>query len=118
MERYTPVNTPVMLDLTDWYNGDGISDVAPFDGASLGYISGGVNTAFPANEMPEPDSVVQYGEAVFRFPSKEPGALNTLEPEGQTIPVPLGRYRRLLILGATLGMGYREAFTLATPGGR
>ncbi|MFI6292583.1 glycosyl hydrolase family 95 catalytic domain-containing protein [Nonomuraea sp. NPDC050790] len=86
--------TPV--DLSSWFDNDGVSSHelmtdGDFDGSGYTY---------PAEELPPAGPLTHEG-LTFAFPATGDGARNNVTAQGQTIPVPQGRYRRLWLLGAS-----------------
>jgi len=105
-----------VLDLSPYFNNDGISwDTDRSDG-DFGYEHG---MTFPAEELPESNSIVTLCGVDFLFPDKSDGAKNNMVLEGQTVPVPVGRYSEVYILGASDWGSFEEKVVLLySDGGR
>lgn len=97
-----------LLTLEPHFDSDSISSASTYDGASLGYLAGGLQTALPAEEMPSSGAIFWCGADPFRFPPTEPGLLNSIEPAGQEIAIPCDRYDRIAFLGFALGSNFQE----------
>lgn len=85
-----------MLDLTSQYNNDGISYASNLGD---GRFNVWWNT-FPAEELPDSNSIVTVGGVPFRFPPKEDGLMNNILTEGQILQVKPERYDWIYVLGA------------------
>jgi hypothetical protein len=93
---HPPVGGMVPLDLTAYFNNDGVSSSANradgnFDGAGRSY---------PAEELPAAGTVT-YEQVRFIFPGTGDGLKNNVVAKRQAITVPAGRYAKLRVLGAS-----------------
>jgi PKD repeat protein/glucose/arabinose dehydrogenase/type 1 glutamine amidotransferase len=84
-----------VLDLGGHYTNDGISEQGDFDD---GNFDGG-GWAYAGDTMP-PAGPFTAGGVPFQFPSYAPGAPNSVEATGQTLPLAVGRYDEIKLLGA------------------
>ena len=93
----------LILDLTPYFNNDGIS----YDADRTDGNFDGDGATYPAEDLPPSNSPVECEGVVFRFPSKEDGQNNNIVLEGQWIVVPQDVFDGLYFLGVSLG-GYLE----------
>ncbi len=96
-------NAYLILDLTPYFNNDGISCDADRADGDLN----GNGATYPAEDLPPSNSPVECERVVFRFPSKEDGQDNNIVLEGQRIAVPQDVFDGLYFLGVALS-GYLE----------
>lgn len=93
-----------IIDLSPFFRNDGISyDTNRSDGDFDGH-----GLTFPAEELPESNTVITLHGTDFLFPDKSDGAKNNVILEGQTIPVPVNRYSNIYILGASEQGSFEE----------
>ena len=86
------------VNLTPYYNNDGISSQANLDD---GNFSEGI--LYPAESLPESEAVFLLDGIPFVFPPKEDDQLNDLSCRGQTIDLPDQPAAALYFLGASDG---------------
>ena len=87
----------VLLDLAPLFNWDSISFASNLrDGAFNVW-----ENSFPAEELPESDSLVHIAGVPFRFPSKEDGRHNNVRCSGERLDLPPGRYDWIYVLAAS-----------------
>ncbi len=104
----------VMLDLTAYFNNDGIScDADRTDGDFTG-----LGNTYPEEDLPASNSVLVCDGVVFRFPDKKDGLNNNICLEGQCIPVPEDRYDGLCLLGASSGFSVEDSVRFRLADGR
>ena len=85
-----------ILDLTPYFNNDGISfDANPADGDLSG-----LGVTYPAEDLPSSNALVVCHCVPFRFPDKGDGLNNNISMEGQHISISKGRFTNLFLLGA------------------
>lgn len=98
----------VQVDLGKYFNNDAVSwDEDPLDGdADFTMMS------FPAEELPETNSQVEWNGIRFLFPPKEDGKLNNVCCFGQTIELPQGIYGKMHLLVTATQLAYTEEFCL------
>ena len=103
-----------VLDLSPYFNNDGISwDTDRSDGDFDGH-----GMTFPAEELPESNCIVTLCGVDILFPDKGDGVKNNMVLEGQTVPVPVGRYSEIYILGASDWGSFEEEVALRYSDGR
>ncbi len=96
-----------LLDLEEYFNADGISyDSNPQDGLFS------LSACYPAEELPESNSVVDIDNIPIKFPSKEDGDKNNIECYNQILPVQPGLYKRLFVLGSCDNGNFEEKIEL------
>lgn len=87
----------VVLDLQPLFNWDSISYANnPSDGTFNVW-----KNAFPAEELPASNSLVEVDGIPFRFPPKEDGQMNNIRCSGERLDVPPDRYDWIYILAAS-----------------
>lgn len=87
----------VLLDLEPIYNWDSISYASNLPDGEFNVWK----NAFPAEELPASDSVVEIDGIPFRFPSKEDGRMNNVRCDGERLEVPPGRYDWVYVLAGS-----------------
>lgn len=94
------------LNLRDYFNADAISyDNDRSDGAfSL--------TTYPAEELPESNTIITFNQIPIKFPSKEAGDLNNIECDRQVISIPKNYYQSMYILAACDNGSFEETIEL------
>lgn len=103
-----PRDAYLILDLTPYFNNDGISSDADrtdgdFTGSGHPY-----NYTYPEEDLPASRSLLECDGVVFRFPDKRDGLNNNISLEGQRIPVPKDLYDSLYLLGASDGISLED----------
>jgi hypothetical protein len=84
------------VELTGLFDNVGIA-------ASRWPTVGGFNVwanTFPAEELPEPGSIVDVGGVTFRFPAAATGEPDNIRCRGQAVAVPAGRHDWIYALAA------------------
>jgi PKD repeat protein len=84
-----------VLELAGQYTNDGISEEGDFDDGNFD----DAGWAYAGDTMP-PAGPFVAGAVPFEFPSYAPGEPNSVEANGQTLPLPVGRYDQLKLLAA------------------
>jgi len=87
----------VPLDLEPLYNWDSISFASNLRDGTFNVWK----NAFPAEDLPASDSVVEIAGVPFRFPSKEDGRLNNVRCSGERLDLPPERYDWIYVLAAS-----------------
>lgn len=86
----------VLIDLAGLFNNDGISYANNLRDGGFNVW----NNTFPAEELPESNSIVEVAGIPFRFPPKEDGQLNNILCSGQRLDLPPDRYDWLYLLAS------------------
>ncbi len=94
MER--PQDPFVLLELAPLFNNDGISYAGNLRDGGFNVW----NNTFPAEELPESNSLIDVVGIPFRFPPKEDGQLNNVVCREQRIELPPDRYDWIYILAS------------------
>jgi hypothetical protein len=94
MDRLDPY---LILDLTPYFNNDGISSDADRGDGDFN----GTGATYPEEDLPASGSLIACGGVVFQFPDKGHGLDNNISLDGQRIPVPQNVYDGLYLLGAS-----------------
>ena len=77
----------------------------------------GMGTIFGAERLPASGTTIAYNGARFVFPDKSDGVPDNISCEGQDIPLPVGCYRALHILGMCDWRAFEEPLRLKAPDG-
>lgn len=97
-----------IIDLSSYFNNDGISyNTNRTDGDLDGH-----GVTYPAEELPESNSILTLHGIDLLFPDKSDGAKNNLTLEEQTIPVLVNKYSDIYILGASEWGSFEEEIIL------
>jgi len=105
-----------LVDLREYFNNDGIS----YDNLKCDGNFDSLGATYPAEELPESNSIIKIKQIPFFFPSKDDGFTNNMVLNGQTICVESGKYKTMYILGAVEGSGgevYEEDVTISFENG-
>ena len=105
-KEYFPVN------LSEYFNNDGIS----FDNLKSDGSFDGPGSTYPAEELPNSNSLITVDNIPFFFPSKNPGDKNNILTSSQIITIDENYYENLYLLGAVDGQKgevFEEEFLLS-----
>lgn len=90
-------NRYITLNLNQYFNNNGFG----YKKNNVGdFSSKGFGSVFPADELPDSNSIALFNDIPFLFPSKEPNDNNNFELENQRIEIPNFRYKKVHILCA------------------
>ena len=104
---------PISVDLAPHYNNAGIASCC--DPAVDGLD--GLGTIFCAERLPASGTTIACNGTLFVFSDKSDGVLDNIACEGQDIPLPIGHYRALHILGMCDWRAFAEPLQLKAPDG-
>lgn len=102
----------LMVNLIDYFNNDGIS----YDDLKCDGDFDSLGATYPAEELPNSNSIINMGGIPFIFPNKEHGEKNNMILTGQTIPIDENLYKSLFCLGAVEGQNgevFEEEITVS-----
>lgn len=98
-----------LVELQNYYNADAISyDQNPGDG-KLGML-----TCYPAEELPESNSIYEVAGIPFVFPSKEENELNNIECFNQEIWIEPAQYSTAYFVGTGDNGSFLERIQIIT----
>ncbi len=109
--KFRPIN------LSEYFNNDGIS----YDNLKCDGDFDGKGCTYPAEELPESNSLIAVDGVPFYFSSKEVGCKNNMIFEGQVILLPEDYYMSLFVLGAVEGQNgeaFEESLTFSFNDGK
>ncbi len=97
-----------IIDLSGFFNNDGISyDANRGDGDFDSW-----EKTFPAEELPESESIFEHEHVPFWFPDKSDGKGNNLALCGNCVAVPPRCYARIFVIGASENGSFKDTLTL------
>ena len=108
-----PPNHSVIVNLAPHCNNAGIASRCDLGAYGLD----GMGTIFCAESLPAPGTTIAYNETRFVFPDKSDGVLDNISCEGQDIPLPVGHYCALHVLGMCDWRAFEEPLQLRAPDG-
>ena len=76
-----------------------------------------MGTIFCAESLPDSGTTIAYNGARFVFPDKSDGVPDNVACEGQDIPLPVGHYCALHVLGMCDWRAFEEPLRLKAPDG-
>ena len=108
-----PDGRPISVDLVPHCNNVGIASCCDptVDGLD------GMGTIFCAERLPDSGTIIAYNGTRFVFPDKSDGVPDNISCEGQEIPLPVGHYRALHVLGICDWRAFEEPLRLKAPDG-
>jgi hypothetical protein len=77
----------------------------------------GMGTIFCAESLPASGTTIAHNGTRFVFPDKSDGVPDNIACEGQDIPLPVGHYRALHVLGMCDWRAFAEPLQLKAPDG-
>ncbi len=108
-----PADHSVLVDLSPYCNNAGIASRC--DPVADGLD--GMGTIFCAERLPASQTIITCNGTRFAFPDKSDGVLDNIACEGQDLPLPVGSYRALHILGICDWRAFAEPLRLKAPDG-
>lgn len=103
----------ISVDLVPYYNNAGIASCCDPTADGLD----GMGTIFCAESLPASGTTIAYNGTRFVFPDKRDGVPDNISCEGQDIPLPVGHYRSLHVLGMCDWRAFEEPLRLKEPDG-
>ena len=104
---------PISVDLAPHCNNAGIASCC--DPAVDGLD--GLGTIFCAERLPASETTIACNGTHFAFPDKSDGVPDNISCEGQDIPLPIGHYRALHVLGMCDWRAFEEPLRLKAADG-
>ena len=108
-----PPDHSVIVNLAPHFNNAGIASCCDLGAYGLD----GMGTIFCAESLPAPGTTIAHNGTRFVFSTKSDGVLDNISCEGQDIPLPVGYYRTLHILGMCDWRAFEEPLQLRAPDG-
>ena len=108
-----PPDYSVIVNLAPHCNNAGIASCCDLGAYGLD----GMGTIFCAERLPASGTTIAYNGARFVFPDKSDGMPDNISCEGQDIPLPVGYYRALHVLGMCDWRAFAEPLQLRAPDG-
>ena len=106
-------NSQITVDLAPYFNNAGIASSC--DPVAEGLD--GMGTIFQAEGLPASRATVDCNGTQFAFPDKRDGVRDNIACEAQEIPLPVGCYRALHVLGICDWRATAEIILLHSPDG-
>ena len=108
-----PSDHSVIVNLAPYCNNAGIASCCDLEAYGLD----GMGTIFCAESLPAPGTIIACNGTRFVFPDKSDGVPDNISCEGQYIPLPVGHYRALHVLGMCDWRAFAEPLQLRAPDG-
>lgn len=104
---------PISVDLAPHYNNSGIASCCDLTADGLD----GMGTILCAEGLPASGTTIAHNGTRFVFPDTSDGVPDNISCEGQDIPLPVGHYRALHVLGICDWRAFEEPLQLKAPDG-